>query len=581
MPVGGNAGHRRADRLVALAAALVGAVAFAVFVPAVRFAFLDWDDVSNFTANAAYRGLGPAHLRWMATTFHMGHYIPVTWLTFGLDHALWGMDPAGYHLTNVLLHAVGAVLCFAVVRRLLLAARVGGAAVGESAVVMGAAFASLVFAVHPLRVESVAWVTERRDVLSGVFYLGALLAYLRWCAVAGAGASRAWYLLSLAVFLLGVLSKSIVVTLPAVLLLLDVYPLRRLGGAAGWGRAASRVYLEKLPFLLLALAVSALAFVAVQRLGNMVSLARLDAPSRVALACRAALWYLGKTVAPLSLSPLYEAPDVVDPWSWTALSAAAAVLTITVAALAMRRRCPGLPVAWLTFLVTLLPVSGIFQNGPQLVADRYTYLACLGWAALAGAGVTWALVRGRRSRTLALVVAVGVVGLLVTLTERQLPVWRDSLALWSHAARVDPGSLLAANNLGAALLAHGRTEEAAAQFRRTVREVPGDELRRVSPDVARLYEHAEALQRAGRAVEAEAAYRAALAAEPALAGAWNNIGALHAIRADYPGALDAFLNALAVDPRHAAACANGRRAARILERSDARLARCDGAAPAR
>src|SRR3989449_1249970 len=245
-----------------------------------RSQFVNWDDEENFLDNPHYRGLGWTHLRWMWTT-HLGHYIPLTWMTLGLDYLLWGMNPLGYHLTNLLLHAANAVVFFFVVRRILTLALLGASERGL-ALAVSAGFAALVFAIHPLRVESVAWATERRDVLSGLLYLLTILVYLRASERGERG--RGWYWGAVAVFVLALLSKSMVVNLPVVLLILDVYPLRRLGGALGWWREpARRVYVEKIPFVLLAAAASAVALMAQLSHDTMVSVVQLSAPGRLAV----------------------------------------------------------------------------------------------------------------------------------------------------------------------------------------------------------------------------------------------------------------------------------------------------------
>jgi len=210
-------------RLIPIA---IAAITVAVFAPALWYGFVLWDDDRNLLANPHYRGLGWAQLRWAFTSAVMGHWIPVTWVTFGLDHALWGMDAFGYHLTNVLLHAANAVLCYLLALRLL-----GRAlpAASPGAIALGGGAAALFFAVHPLRVESVAWITERRDVLSAFFCLLTVLAYLRMCEAEGR-ARRRWLVASLVAYTLGLLSKSLIMSLPFVLLVIDVYPLRRAAG---------------------------------------------------------------------------------------------------------------------------------------------------------------------------------------------------------------------------------------------------------------------------------------------------------------------------------------------------------------
>src|SRR3989449_6560836 len=262
-----------------LVPALIALVTFAAFLPALQNQFVNWDDHENFLDNPHYRGLAWSHLRWMWTT-HRGHYIPLTWMTFGLDYLLWGMNPVGYHLTSLLLHAANAVVFFFVVRRILTRALPSPSERGY-ALAVSAGVAALGFAIHPLRVESVAWVTERRDVLSGLFYLSAILIYLRACEREERG--RGGYWLSGAVFGCALLSQSMVVDLPVVLVILDVYPLRRLGGAVGWWSApARRGYVEKIPFVLLAAAASAIAVMAQLSAPAAVPLAHPSVPGRLA-----------------------------------------------------------------------------------------------------------------------------------------------------------------------------------------------------------------------------------------------------------------------------------------------------------
>src|SRR5438093_8454887 len=312
---------------------LIALVTFVAFLPALQNQFVNWDDAENFLENPHYRGLGWTQLRWMWTTFHLGHYIPLTWMTLGLDYRLWGMNPFGYHLTSLLLHAANAVVFFFVVHRILTLALPRPSERGR-ALAVSAGFAALVFAIHPLRVESVAWVTERRDVLSGLFYLLTILMYLRACARGARG--RGWYWLSVAVFGCALLSKSMVVSLPVVLLILDVYPLRRLGGAlAWWSEPARRVYVEKIPFVLLAAAASAVALMAQLSHNTMVSVVQLSGLGRLALSVYGLSFYLWKPVALVTLSPLYELPPTVNPWAPPFLLSYGLVVAITALVLAL------------------------------------------------------------------------------------------------------------------------------------------------------------------------------------------------------------------------------------------------------
>jgi len=427
---------------------LVVLLAGAAFLPALRHEFLSWDDAKNFMENPWYRGLGPRQLAWMFTAFHMGHYIPVTWITFGFDYLLWGMNPTGYHFTNVLFHAATALAVYAVSRRLLRAALPDAA---PRDLRIGAGLAALLFAVHPLRAESVAWVTERRDVVSGLFYALTILAYLE--AVEGEERARPrWYWASVALFALALLSKSIVVSLPVVLLALDVYPLRRLGGARGWRRP--RVWLEKAPYLGLAAAAAVIGFSALFTLGNSRSLDEMRPLYRLVLSIYGLAFYLGKSVMPFGLSPLYHLDITV---TWLHFEVVAALLAFAVL---LRRRASAFTVAAVAYVVTLLPVLGIFQNGPQAAADRYTYLACLGWAVILGglAALPW---RGRAVTRVVLAIWVLV---MVPLTWQQVGLWHDSATLWSHAVALAPQNRAAHFNLAAAHEQAGRYAAAIAEY---------------------------------------------------------------------------------------------------------------------
>ena len=507
---------------------------FAAFLPALQNQFVSWDDAENFLDNPHYRGLGWTHLRWMWTT-HLGHYIPLTWMTLGLDYLLWGMNPVGYHLTSLLLHAANAVVFFFVVRRLLTLALPSPAERGH-ALTVSAGFAALVFAIHPLRVESVAWVTERRDVLSGLFYLLTILLYLRACE--RGARSRGWYGLSVAAFVLALLSKSMVVNLPVVLLILDVYPLRRLGGAVGWwSEPARRVYVEKIPFVLLAAAASAVALMAQLSHNTMVSVVQLSALGRLALSVYGLSFYLWKTVAPVNLSPLYELPPTVNPWAPPFLLSYGLVVAITALVLALRRPLPGLLAAWVAYVVVLLPVLGIFQSGPQIAADRYTYLASLGWAILVSAGV---LSHWRRRPFLFTGLAACVLFGLGILTWNQVQVWRDSEKLWTHALATYPKSSIAENNLGNVRADQSKLAEAIEHYRQALD---------IDPEHASAhYNLGNVLAQQGKLAEASEHHRQALRLKPDYADAHNNLGNVLAQQGMLAEASEQYQRALQIRP---------------------------------
>ncbi len=547
-PVPSALPQRRGSWLVPV---LIALVTFTAFLPTLQNEFVGWDDATNFLDNPHYRGLAWTHIRWMWTT-HLGHYIPLTWMTLGLDYLLWGMNPVGYHLTSLLLHAANAVVFFFVVHRILTLALPSPSERGH-ALAVAAGFAALVFAIHPLRVESVAWVTERRDVLSGLFYLVTILMYLRACERGARG--RGWYWAAVGLFAGALLSKSMVVNLPVVLLILDVYPLRRLGGSIGWwSEPARRIYIEKIPFVLLAAAASAIAVMAQSSVHAAASLAQLSVPGRLAVAAYGLGFYPRKMVVPVNLSPLYELPRTVDPVAPPFILSYALALAITVIALARCRRVPGLLAAWLAYVVVLLPVLGFFQSGPQIAADRYTYLAGLGGAILAGAGLLSSWRTSRTSKTgtpttlpIAGVATCVVVGLGV-LTWNQAQVWHDSEKLWTHALARDPQSSIAENNLGVVRADQSKLAEAIEHYQRALQ---------MRPDYADAHTNlGNALFQQGKLAEASDHYRQALAIKRDHARAHNNWGVVLARQGKLAEAGDHFQAALHIGPDNADAHTN-------------------------
>lgn len=438
------------------------------FLPSLGNGFVDWDDSRNLLENTAHQGLGWRQLRWAFGTMLLGHYIPLTWLSFSLDYAVWGLNPFGYHLTNLLLHAAAAVLFYAVARRLLAAATTWAPASLD----VGAAVAALFFAVHPLRVESVAWITERRDVLSGALFLTTVLLYLRAQETTGSRRHRPYWA-SVGVYLAALASKSIVMTLPLVLVLLDVYPLRRLRGRPRqWFAPANRgIWLEKTPYLVLSLVAAVVAHYAQVHFAP--SPDRWW-PTRLVNIFYSLAFYVVKTAVPLGLSPRYEAPSVVDPVEPRFLLSIVGVAVAAAALVLVRRRWPAGLALGLYHAFVLAPVSGVMPLASILVADRYSYLVCLGWAVLVGSGAG-ALVEaagrgttGRFGRSPWAALAGGAVVLwlvaLGAVTWRQTQVWHDSERLWRHAVAVTPECTLCRINLGNWLSAHGFFEAALAEF---------------------------------------------------------------------------------------------------------------------
>ena len=542
----------RANRGAWAAAALVALIAFAAFLPALGADFVTWDDNRNFLDNPAYRGLGWTQLRWMWTSFHMGHYVPITWMTLGLDYVLWGMNPAGYHLQNLVLHAANAVLVYVLARHLLAMAWGEERESPGERVTAPAAIAALLFAIHPLRVESVAWITERRDMLSLLFCLTSVLLYLRH--MRGDSDTRRWYVLSVVAFACALLSKATSVSVPVVLFALNVYPLRRIGVGDPRRVAFRRVALELLPFVLLSLTTSVLSIVALQ------PPAQLPLAAKLAVSAYSLMFYLWKTLAPTRLAPLYEMPKVVDPLASRYVLGYVVVLAVTGGALVVRRRWPGLTTAWLVFLAVILPMLGIVQNGPQIAADRYTYHAAPALAILGG-GALW------RWRAVPNVVrvsaAAAVLAVLGVLTWRQTEVWHDSERLWAQVLRVDSTSSVAQIAMGDLLVAQDRLDEAADHYARGVALDSSFAIGFNNLGVV--------LARQGKLTEATARYARAVALRPTYADAHNNWGIALSQQGDFAGAIDHFHQAIVLDPQNADAEVNLGNAFVRQQRADSAL----------
>ena len=519
---------------------LVVVASAAAFLPTLSAGFVNWDDDVNFTTNPGFRGLGPGQLRWMFTTTLMGHWIPLTWLTLGANYALGGLDPWGYHLVNVLVHAAAAGVFFLVARRLL-AAAMGG---GGTGVDLGATLAALVFGVHPLRVESVAWITERRDVLCALFYMLAVLAFLRG---AGGGLEPPrplvgrWRALALAAFAASLLSKAMSMTLPATLLLLDAYPLRRQG--LGWRRLAW----EKAPFAALGGLAAVGALLSQTRGATWTGFESYGLPARLAMTAYSFWFYPWTFVWPTGLSPLYELPAHVNPLEPRFLGPLIAVPLVTVALIVLRRRWPAALAAWIQSIIVLLPVSGLAHTGYQLAHDRYSYLSGLGLALLVGGGFAWAFglrAAGRVGRVGAAALVAGALCVVAGLGAgawQQSRIWHDSESLWGAAIEVDPACMLCWNNLGHAFLARGDAKGAEALFAKAA------SLRPDRPGPWNNLGTALALQQRYR--EAEAPYvRAVELSGGAFRDAVSNLGRLYAVEGRYADAIPLLRRANAMKP---------------------------------
>ena len=519
----------------------------AAYLPALRCGFVNFDD-PNYVSENQYvlSGITARNLTWAATTREMGHWHPLTWMSLMLDNELFGLRPGGYHLVNVLLHAANTVLLFTLLQRM-------------TAATWRSAFAAALFALHPLHVESVAWVAERKDVLSTCFLMLTLWAYARYVKQPGPGrywTCVGWYVLSL-------MSKAMGVTLPFLLLLLDYWPLGR------WGRVPSRkLVLEKLPFLALAIPASAMAYWAEG--GTLVPLRGFPLEMRMANAMLSYVGYLAKTFWPTGLAVFYPLRPAGLTWS-AAMLAGFALIGVTTLVIWRIRREPWLATGWFWYLGTLVPVIGFVQIGDYSMADRYTYMPLIGIFVI----LSWSL-PARRAFAATAAVAVIICGVLSNAQARH---WTNSETLFRHATRVTKDNWAAHINLGVALKQAGRSNEELIEYQLAVEAKPDSaeahynlgsalweagqqeaaiahwqEAVRLRPGYTDAHSNlADAFRRRGEWAEADRHYEATWPAAPASAGAYNDMGAVLWRAGKTADAIRYFGRALQVKPDDATA----------------------------
>ena len=501
---------KRFNLLVCLALMLTVA---ALYAPVAGFQFLSYDDRQYLLENANVNsGLSLRNLYWAFTSFYQANWHPLTWLSHMVDVQLFGLNPAGHHLVSVVLHCANSILLFLFLRQ----------ATGAS---WRSAVVAALFALHPLHVESVAWVAERKDVLAACFGLAALLAYVRY----GRKPSFKLYLPVAGLFLLGLLAKPMLVTLPFLLLLLDYWPLARWPWT-GWRRLAA----EKIPLLLLSAGSCWLTFLA-QNSG----IVNVERPLAMKVANAAVSYsvYLKRMILPADLAVLYPfAPSIPG---WQATGAVVLLAAITVLAFHLRQRQPWLLFGWLWYLGMLVPVIGLVTVGYQANADRYTYLPLIGIFIMVAWGGA-ALVAGHPARQRA---AVGIILSVLAgcwiVARGQLMYWRDSIDLFSRAVAVTRDNFVAWNNLGAALHLSNRYGEALRAYEASLKIMPDQAL--PHNNIGLL------LVRLGRPADALPHYRQALTLQPDYREAAGNLGVALVELGDLDGAVEQFARSVRVE----------------------------------
>jgi tetratricopeptide (TPR) repeat protein len=574
-----------------LLAAGLSVLTLVAFAEVRHFDFVSMDDYIYVTSNAhVLSGLSWSGIGWAFTTSDANFWHPLTWLSLMLDVQMFGVNPGALHVTNLLFHLASTLILFVALSRM--TGRVGRSA-----------FVAALFAVHPLHVESVAWISERKDVLSTLFMMLTLWGYAVYADKRRLGRpATAAFLGVFVMFALGLMAKPMLVTLPFVLLLLDWWPLRR---AAFWSgapdgrpslasvwRSWSPLVREKLPLFALAAVSGVVALFAQEQGGALAGLGSFPLAGRLANALHSYVAYVGQMFWPVGLVAFYPYPQAVA--IWPAVAALVALVAVTAAVAYVARRRPYLAVGWIWYVGTLLPVSGLVQVGSHAMADRYTYVPLIGLFVMVAWGAAEAAGRARLHRGVAGAVACAVLVACAVTTRAQVETWKDSMALWQHAVAVMPTNYYAHNALGLELSKQGRTSEAKEHFIEASRLAPGfanshsnlglvleaegleDEAMseyRKAVDLDPKYPQARinlgnALLKTGRAGEATAQYTEAVRLAPDSAAARTDLGTalLEAKRSDE--AIVQFRQAVRLHPEYALAHYNLANALRRIGRPE-------------
>ena len=490
-----------------------------------QFSFVIYDDTRFILGNKNIQaGFDQSSFSWAFTTMSGNNWQPLTWLSLMLDYKMYGRNAGGYHVTNVLMHLVNTLLLFLIF----------GKMTGR---LWPSGFVAALFAVHPLHVESVAWVAERKDVLSAMFWLLTMGVYAYYAA----SPSLKRYIWVVIAFILGLMAKPMLVTLPVVLLLLDYWPLRRFQGNTFI--AGRRLILEKIPLLFLSAIVSAITIYSQGSTGAMKALGSIGLTDRMANAVISYGAYAAKMLWPMNLACLYPYPAFF-PISIMLLST---IFLGAVSFLSFRyiRTAPYLAVGWFWFLGTLVPVIGMIQVGSQAMADRYTYIPLIGLFIVIAWGVP-NLLKGNPFYRYFIPVAAGTtILLLMVMTFNQTGVWKDSRALFEQAIAVTEGNYVAHNNLGSYLMAHNHFAEAAIHFEKVVQMKPDNEYY--------LNNLGMALYRQNRSDEAMTYYLRAMTVNPRFADSYYNAADVCLSRGRDNEALEYYQKALHLLPGNAGA----------------------------
>ena len=554
---GNNCLRKSFLRIVGICGAIIFLTTIMVYTPALRNGFVNWDDNEYVYENSYIRVLNLHTLSWMLTTFYAGNWHPLTWFSHATDYAIWGLNPFGHHLTNIILHGLNTLLVFLLVTQLMLIAKKIPSASLPSLMFLTftvrsmivASVTALLFGVHPLHVESVAWVAERKDLLCAFFFLLTLFSYIFFASTADKKTCQAWFTACMVLATAALMAKPMAVTLPLVMLLLDIYPLKRITISEGTSQNL-RVLLEKVPLFLLISILSIFTILAQHAGGAFESFERMPLHFRLVNALYSPLFYLAKMLWPIGLVPFYPFSQAIGFFDPTYGISGILALSITGGCVWLWKRGRILfLIVWAYYLITLLPVVGIVQVGIQAAADRYTYLPSVSIFLVAGIAVAQLFAVLVRSKNI--IITGGVIVVLIfilfgLLTVKQIKIWQDSETFWKHIIKSFPGRMyFAHNNLGVLYSKRGLYDKALEEYEKALA---------INPTYATAHNNLGVLySMRGLYDKALEEYEKALASNPNFAEAHTNRGNAYFRKGEYDKALEEYEKALASNPSLAGA----------------------------
>ena len=531
-----------------IAALFVALITFLVYLPALQNDFVNWDDPDYVYENEDIRSIDFRSLKWMFSTFHMQNWHPLTWLSHAVDYAIWGLNPMGHHLTSIIFHGLNALLIVVLVMRLLDKRSEGRLSSplnnrDHQTTRITAVAVGILFGLHPLHVESVAWISERKDVLYAFFFLLSIVSYLKYTSSEQGRQKVLNYILCMLFFIFSLMSKPMAVTLPVVFIILDIYPLRRLELRSLF-KFHHKVFVEKLPFITLGLASAIITMVAQQK---EIASFEVHPGERILVAFGSLGFYLFKTIWPIDLFPLYPYPSQISLLSLQYASSLFLISGITVFCVLSWKKHKVFSAVWVYFIVTLLPVLGIVKVGTQAAADRYTYLPSAGPFLLMGLCIAWLWRNDAVPKKVVIIKRLSVIVFLVlissilsVMTIKQIGVWRDSLTLWD--AELQRYSIPGAyNNRGNAHLLLGQYQQAIEDFNKALEE---------NRDLAKVYNNRglayEKLGKYQLAINDFSAFIRKNNREPIV---YLNRGNVYRAIGDYQKAIEDYSKAIELNPR--------------------------------